>query len=313
MNFEELSSHEEQREIRLSPLEMIHIANAAKGCVDLALQHEWAIVADRGLYFDIPHNNERRTEGLRLDTQDIQFTKLDIDLPRKDDDLRIKITAHCAESDLPNRTITFTETSGFNEAGFRDFRVDDSHNLLWAHYGRRPVTPLTDHKTVAQWLYAQAGLSEKETKVKLKKESDPIRNACDLLSSKAEKLFNVRQIKLDLNPDLEFHAQLLESHDPVNPTERVLERRYAAWINMYHTIGSDPVTERLLVEFSPDDLLLGSDMSTISSARVSLETSSPAYNIGRAIAQQAVFYENDEVYETFMSVQRKIQKIAASN
>ena len=295
------------REIYLQDNEMLAIAETAQSCVDLALRHDWAVVSDRSVHSQIPHRNGLRDADFRLAMRDTTFSSLDIDLPRKDEDIRIRITAHA--QDLPNRTVVFDEFAEKDEHGERGFFVNDSHALAFARIGGRPVSSYMSQTEVASWLYMQAGIDQFDAIRRIRRESDPVRNACDILAADAKQHLAVRQLKVGLSPDLELHGQLVEAFDPANPFAEPLARKYTAWVNKHHVIDGQPVTERLFVEFSPDDVLLGTDISPISRATVMLDTSHPAFALGKAVARQALDYEDGGVLDTFQVIEQRLSRL----
>jgi hypothetical protein len=299
------SPFELSREILIAPLEMQEIADLTKGCLNAAAEHDWAIVSDRSQYLEIPHHNGLRTPDIRLGLSDTRFSSIDIDLPRKDEDTAIVIHAHAIG--LPGRVITLREFQFPDQNGDRKFFADDSHARAWAH-NHKPIDPVLEQSEVANWLYGQAGLTSVESGRKIKSESDPVRNACDILSSRAKQHFSIRQIKFPLNHDLELHGQIVESLDTDNPLSPPVARHYSAWVNQYHDINNQQITERLIVEFSPEDILLATDMSPLSSVKVNMETTNPNFNLGKAIVGQAVEYEDGGAIAVLAKVYDRLQK-----
>lgn len=305
-NFESRQPAEAMREIYVTPTEMLHVAEAAQDCVDTALRYDWAVISDRSIYSGIPHRNGQRHPDFRLALKDSTFSSLDIDLPRKDEDVRIRITAHA--QDFPNRFVVLEEFTKFDKDSPEGFFVNDTHALAFARSGR-PVDSYMSQSEVANWLYLQAGLTADESHKRVEKESDPVRNACDILSSNATQHFTVRQVKISFSPDLELHGQLVEALDPNNPVAQPLARKYTAWVNNHHSIDGHDVTERLFVEFSPDDQWLASDLSPMSRTTVMIESSHPTYELGKAVVRQALNYEGGGVLDTFHMIQDRLTRL----
>ncbi len=308
--FEATQPREAMREVVIAPLEMLAIAETAQECVDFALQHDWAVVSDRSLYNGIPHRNDLRSPDFRLALRDSMFGSIDINLPRKDEDVRIQITAHA--QDLPNRTVALREFTHVDEDGQRKFFVDDSQGVAFARSTGGAIDSLMTQTEVASWLYLQAGLSAPAAQRKLRSESDPVRNACDLLSARATQHYTIREVKIPFSPDLEMHGQLVEAIDTKNPLAKPLVRKYSAWVTNHHSIDGHAVTERLFVEFSPEDYLLGHPESPMSRTSVMLESSHPSYNVGKAIVNQAISYENGGVQDTFAVIRDRLSNMYQS-
>jgi hypothetical protein len=295
--------YEETRELVTSQEEMQEVAVLAKDCLDIALENEWAVVSDRSLYLGIPHSNGLRTLDIGLAFRDSSFSSIDIDLPRKDEDVRIRITANA--TDIPGRQIKLEEFENTDAKGNRKFFADDSHSVAFSRY-KCPIDPVLEQEVVAEWLYAQAGIRPQKRARNVRRETDPVRNACDILSLEATQHFTIRQVKLPMSPDVELHGQLVECIDTNDPSAPPLARKYSVWINQYHEIGSTIVSERLFVEFSPDDIWLALDVSPMSSVQLMLETSDRRFSLGKAIVQQSISYEDGGIVATFASAYKQL-------
>ncbi len=292
---------EDSREVITTSTEIRDITHLARTCLESASQYDMAVVSDRSVYLGIPHFNSRRTMDIGLAFKDAAFSKLDIELPHKDPDVRIHIKAYA--SDIPGRTISLTEWASPHHTDELQFFADDSHAIASSR-NRGTINPLVSQTEVANWLYAQAGLDAEENNRRTREEDDPVRNAAMLLASRAQRQLRIRQIALPLGVDVALHGQIVDGYDANNRFTPVTQ--YTTWVNQTHEIDGHEVKERLLVEFSPNDPWIETSFSPLTKVKVMLETQNPAFDIQQAAIIQAQTYENAGTVALLSKVKRRL-------
>lgn len=291
---------EHRREIRVGITERLTVAELAKLCIEKSLEKDIYLRSDVSHYEGIPFHNDRRTQDERFVFKDARFDHLNIRLPRKDTDTKIRIEA--IDAVTPGRIIWLEEmTPGHHPLLDDMFFVNDTRWETSA-YDKRTTEPAMHRDQVAHWLLNQTGISEKEMRRKIKTETDPVLYAATTLAPRAAKRIDVRQTAIPLRSNLEFYSEIIEVIDVDNPLNAPLSRIYRAWINQHHDIDGQPVIEQVVVQFSPDDMLLGLDDSKITTVSVNIESYNPDVQAMTAAQTQAIDLEDGGVHALFAKV-----------
>lgn len=290
---------EQRREIVLNAHERFRIAQLAKQCAETCLNNNDNVLSDVNYFVNIPFHNNRRTVQELLIFKDSRFSHLDIRLPKKDPNTKIRIEAFDAL--LQGRVVRLEEIQSGHPLLSGGYFVDDSHAGITSLQNRSP-DPLINAAEVADWLMNQAGLPFAERKRHLKHETDAVSYAANALSVRAKDHLSIRQAGIALRSNLEFYTEVIETMDLNNPLSPPSKRIYRTWINQHHDIDDQLVSEQVLVQFSPDDVLLAHDESSVTTVSVNIESSNPRIDAAQYATQQALEYEDGGIEYLFATV-----------
>lgn len=289
---------EHRREIAQTSAERFSLTEVVQSCVDLCFENQDLVITDVAYFNDIPFHNNRRTLDELFIFKDTRFSHLNIRLPRKDPQPKIRIEGRDAIH--PNRVVRIEEILAEHPKLKGLCFVDDTASDHMPE--NRKLDSTVESAQIADWLMNQAGLTEDERKRKLMVESDPLQYAATMLSVRAGQHLDVKQASIPLRPDLEFYTEVIEEIDINDPTAPPMNRIYRAWINQFHEIDGHMIKEQTVVQFSPDDPLMALDRSELTTVSVNVESDNPRIDAQLAAAREAILLEQDGVHELFSKV-----------
>jgi hypothetical protein len=295
---------EHRREIHTSIHEKFNTAELAKLCIDFCLQSDEFVLSDTSYFEEVPFDNNNRTYESMFTLKGASFSHLNLRIPKKDPNIKIRVEAF--DMVIPGRVIRFEEAQSDHELIKGIFFVDDTDNINSGKFDRQPE-PYIESDELANLLLAQAGLGTEERTRKLAAETDPVQFAARAISHKAKKHVDVRQVHYPLAADLEFYGEAIEEVSTDNPMLPPKNRIYRAWVNQHHIINGQPVVEQILIQFSPDDILLASNESRFTTISVNVRSEDPNTDAKEASTAQALSLEDGGVHTAFSRVYELLQ------
>ena len=294
-----MSFSEHRREIHTSIQEKFNTAELAKLCIDFCLQSDDFVISDTSYFEQIPFDNKNRTSESMFTLKGASFSHLNIRIPKKDPNIKIRVEAF--DMVIPGRVIRFEEVQSDHELIDGIYFVDDSDNITSGKFDRQPE-PYIESEELANLLLAQSGLGIEQRARKIAAETDPVQFAARAISHKAKKHIDVRQVHYPLASDLEFYGETIEELSTDDPTQPPRNRIYRAWVNQYHVINGKQVVEKILIQFSPDDILLASNESRFTTISVNVQSEDPHTDAKQASTTQALSLEDGGVHSAFARV-----------